>query len=211
MQDDWWLQPCAVFGHKFSGFSWHMPQKKVDSIAWLYQRAQPKESILYITLHSFYRLNIVLLVSAWKQGYRIRKHCILIRHPEFVHWRLSTKLTKTFWPRHFDHAILSTTLCPRPFVRHILSTSFCPLYFVHYILSAIFCPWHFVQWHFVHITFCPRHFVRGILSGDILSGHGQLRFALKMAKFDPLQRRPSEQIEKNIWHDWLCTSSTQII
>ena len=22
-----WLQPCAVFGHRFSGISWHMPQK----------------------------------------------------------------------------------------------------------------------------------------------------------------------------------------
>ena len=27
MQIDWWLQPCAVFGHSFSGISWHMPQK----------------------------------------------------------------------------------------------------------------------------------------------------------------------------------------
>ena len=27
MQVDWWLQPCAVFGHSFSGISWHMPQK----------------------------------------------------------------------------------------------------------------------------------------------------------------------------------------
>ena len=24
---DWWLQPCAVFGHSFSGINWHMPQK----------------------------------------------------------------------------------------------------------------------------------------------------------------------------------------
>ena len=27
MQIDRWLQPCAVFGHSFSGISWHMPQK----------------------------------------------------------------------------------------------------------------------------------------------------------------------------------------
>ena len=27
MQVDWWLQPRAVFGHSFSDFSWHMPQK----------------------------------------------------------------------------------------------------------------------------------------------------------------------------------------
>ena len=27
MQVDWWLQPCAVFGHSFSGIIWHMPQK----------------------------------------------------------------------------------------------------------------------------------------------------------------------------------------
>ena len=27
MQVDWWRQPCAVFGHSFSGISWHMPQK----------------------------------------------------------------------------------------------------------------------------------------------------------------------------------------
>ena len=27
MQVDWWLQPCAVFGHRFSNFSWHMPHK----------------------------------------------------------------------------------------------------------------------------------------------------------------------------------------
>ena len=27
MQVDWWLQPCAVFDHSFSGISWHMPQK----------------------------------------------------------------------------------------------------------------------------------------------------------------------------------------
>ena len=27
MQIDLWLQPCAVFGHSFSGISWHMPQK----------------------------------------------------------------------------------------------------------------------------------------------------------------------------------------
>ena len=27
MQVDWWLQPCAVLGHSFSGISWHMPQK----------------------------------------------------------------------------------------------------------------------------------------------------------------------------------------
>jgi len=50
-------------------------------------------------------------------------------------------IIKHFWPRHFDHHILSTAFCPR----------------------------HFVQWHFVPITFCPRHFVRDILSGDILS------------------------------------------
>ena len=95
----------------------------------------------------------------------------LIRYPEFVHWSLSTKSTRRFWPRHFDHAILSTTYCPRHFVHDVLSTTICPLHFVHYILSATFCPWHYVQWHFVHITFCPRHFVRDILSGDILSGH----------------------------------------
>ena len=35
--------------------------------------AQPKVSILYITLHSFDRLSFVLLVYAWKQGYRIRQ------------------------------------------------------------------------------------------------------------------------------------------
>ena len=27
LQVDWWLQPCAVFCHSFSGISWHMPQK----------------------------------------------------------------------------------------------------------------------------------------------------------------------------------------
>ena len=27
MQIDQWLQPCAVFGHSFSGISWHMLQK----------------------------------------------------------------------------------------------------------------------------------------------------------------------------------------
>ena len=27
MQVDWRFQPCAVFGHSFSGISWHMPQK----------------------------------------------------------------------------------------------------------------------------------------------------------------------------------------
>ena len=27
MQIDWWLQLCTVFGHSFSGISWHMPQK----------------------------------------------------------------------------------------------------------------------------------------------------------------------------------------
>ena len=27
MKIDSWLQPCAMFGHSFSGISWHMPQK----------------------------------------------------------------------------------------------------------------------------------------------------------------------------------------
>ena len=27
MQVDLWLQPCAVFGHRFSGISWHMSHK----------------------------------------------------------------------------------------------------------------------------------------------------------------------------------------
>ena len=27
MKIDWWLQPSAVFGHSFSGISWHMPHK----------------------------------------------------------------------------------------------------------------------------------------------------------------------------------------
>ena len=154
MHVDWWLQPCAVYCHRFSGFSWHMPQKKVNSIAWLYQRAQPKDSILYITLHSFDRLSFVLVLSAWKHGYRIRKHCILIRHPEVVHWSFSTKLTRTFWPCHFVHDILSTTFWPCHFVHDILSTTFCLWHFVHDILST---------------TFCPRHFIRDILSNDILS------------------------------------------
>ena len=100
-----------------------------------------------------------------RSSHSLPRMCLL----EFV--QKFTKLTRTFWPRHFDHAILSTTYCPRPYVRDILSTTICPLQYVHYILSATFCPWHFVQWHFVHITFCPRHFVRDILSGDILSGH----------------------------------------
>ena len=52
MQVDWWLQPCAVFGHSFSGIGWHICHRnKVNSIAWLYRRAQPKNSILYIYMH----------------------------------------------------------------------------------------------------------------------------------------------------------------
>ena len=47
IQIDWWLQPCAVFGHSFSGISWR--RNEVNSIAWLYRRAQPK--IVFITLH----------------------------------------------------------------------------------------------------------------------------------------------------------------
>ena len=43
MQIDWWLQPCAVFGHSFSGISWHMPRKWSH-----YRRAQPRDSIHYI-------------------------------------------------------------------------------------------------------------------------------------------------------------------
>ena len=27
IQVDRWLQPCAVFGHTFSGIGWHMPRK----------------------------------------------------------------------------------------------------------------------------------------------------------------------------------------
>ena len=27
MQNDWWLQPCAVFSHTISGIIWHMSQK----------------------------------------------------------------------------------------------------------------------------------------------------------------------------------------
>ena len=56
MQVDWWLQPCAVFDHSFSGISWHMPQKcrnEVNSIAWLYRRAQPKDSIFYIHIFTY--------------------------------------------------------------------------------------------------------------------------------------------------------------
>ena len=133
----------------------------MNPIAWLYRRAQPKDSILYITLHSFDRFSFLLLVSAWEQGYRI---CSL----KFLHKIDQNILTPPFWPYHFVHDILSTTFCPWHFVHDILSTTFCPLHFVRDILSTTFCPWHFVQWHFVHITFCPRHFVRYILSGDIL-------------------------------------------
>ena len=59
-------------------------------------------------------------------------------------------LTTTFWSRHFDHDILTTTIWPRHIVHDILSMTFCPITFCpHNILSATFCPWHFVRWHFV--------------------------------------------------------------
>ena len=53
MQVDWWLQPCAVRPQ----FQWYQlayaTEIKVNSIAWLYRKAQPKDSIIYIifTLH----------------------------------------------------------------------------------------------------------------------------------------------------------------
>ena len=53
MQVDWWLQPCTVFNHCFSGrlSAGICHRNKVNSIAWLYRTAQPKDSIIYITLH----------------------------------------------------------------------------------------------------------------------------------------------------------------
>ena len=53
MQVDWWLQPCAVFGHRLSGIIWPMPQKLKsiqlhDSIV----MAIPQDSIiLHYILH----------------------------------------------------------------------------------------------------------------------------------------------------------------
>ena len=55
MQVDWWLQPCAVFEHSFSGISWHLPQKWSQfNCMTLYRKAQPKDSIIYITLHTLH-------------------------------------------------------------------------------------------------------------------------------------------------------------
>ena len=52
MQVDWWLQLCAVFSATVSVVSAGICHRnKVNSIAWLYREAQPKDSIIYITLH----------------------------------------------------------------------------------------------------------------------------------------------------------------
>ena len=50
MQVDWWLQPCAAgICHR----------NKVNSTAWLYRKAQPKDSIIYI--HTY--------IHTWFQTY----------------------------------------------------------------------------------------------------------------------------------------------
>ena len=196
MQVDWWLQSCAVFGHSFSGFSWHMPQTKVDSIAWLYWRAQPKDIVSYTlyyipstdwALYCWCRLGNKDIELETLHTHSSPRICSL----NFVHKIDQNILTTTFLPCHFVHDILSTTFCPWPFVRDILSTIFCPRYLF---------PRHFGQWHFVHITYCPRHFVRDILSGDILSGHPYVDF---IDQLDQFIRRPWMFVYESIVFCWV--------
>ena len=146
-----WLQPCAVFGPRFSGFSWHIPQKKVDSIAWLNGLSW---MIVSYTLHYIPSTDWALycwcrLGTKDKELENIAysfatQNCSL----KFVH-KIDQSIVHDILTTTFDHDILSTTFCPR-----LLSTTLCPRYSDHDILSK---------------AFCPRHFVRDILSNDILS------------------------------------------
>ena len=64
MQVDWWLQPCAVFDHSSSCISYSICHiNKVNSIAWLYRGAQPRDSIHYITLPPYISRTIACIFS----------------------------------------------------------------------------------------------------------------------------------------------------
>ena len=147
---------CAVFGHSFSSFSWRMPQNKVNSIAWLYRRAQPKDSILYITLHYIPSTDWALYCWCRLGNKDIELENITY---SFAIQNLFTEVCPQNWPEHFDHDILTIPFCPRHIVHDLLSVTFCPRHFVCDILSTTFCP----------LLFCPRHFVRDIFVRDILS------------------------------------------
>ena len=55
MQVDWWVCSLALCSATVSGVSAGICHRnKVNSIAWLYRKAQPKDSIIYITLHYIY-------------------------------------------------------------------------------------------------------------------------------------------------------------
>ena len=57
MQVDWWLQPCAVFDHSFSGISSICHRNEVNSIAWLYI-VRLSQTIVSFTLHYIHNIQI---------------------------------------------------------------------------------------------------------------------------------------------------------
>ena len=72
MQVDWWLQSCAVFGHSFSGVSWHMPQKW-SQFNYMTRSWWPRHEIVSVTLHirlhmfSFPRVSIIRYTKPYRK------------------------------------------------------------------------------------------------------------------------------------------------
>ena len=57
MQIDRWLQPRAVFGHTFSGISWHMPQKW-SQLNCMTLSGRPHHELVSVTLHYTFGLDV---------------------------------------------------------------------------------------------------------------------------------------------------------